>query len=208
MLAQIILERYNDAFSSSDSSSDDHKTDEAENKKKKPLLFITGEKRRDIIPRALTSPSLPPERRIPVEEMIVYSTSEVPSFEDDFAAVLKRTEDAEVRWVVLFSPAGGGSMLRALGWLHGEGGRVMVDDERGRGRGRVDERKGRVRDGVTGDAIGGQGGRETFIASIGSTTQAYLREGFEFEVDVCAEAPSAEGVKRGVEEWMEVRMGR
>lgn len=122
--------------------------------------------------------ALAEERRIGVEEMVVYSTAEVETFEADFAAALKATEEAGVRWVVVFSPAGGGSMLRALGWL--------------------DPLTGRVREGVNRDVQG----KKTFVASIGPTTKEYLRGEVGFEVDVSAEVPSAEGVRIGVERWM------
>lgn len=122
------------------------------------------------------------ERRIQVDEMVVYSTAEVEAFETEFAAVLRESEGASrVRWVVVFSPAGGGSMLRALGWL--------------------DPVTGRVREGVNGDTEG----RTTFVASIGPTTKEYLRGEFGFGVDASAEVPSAEGVRSTVERWMGVK---
>jgi len=167
VLAALILERYNEAWQEDGAGGE-----------KKPLLFVTGEKRRDVIPRMLMDDALAEERRIKVEEMVVYSTAEVEAFEADFAAVLRETEEARVRWVVMFSPAGGGSMLRAFGWL--------------------DPLTGRVREGVDGDTKG----RTTFVASIGPTTKEYLRGEFGLEVDVSAGVPSAEGVRSALERWM------
>jgi uroporphyrinogen-III synthase len=93
---------------------------------KKPVLFLTGEKRRDVIPNTLMNPTLDAEDRIPVEEMIVYRTTALEEFEFSFARMLQQTETARVRWVVVFSPTAGREMLRALGWGDdggGEGGR-------------------------------------------------------------------------------------
>lgn len=40
------------------------------------------------------------------------------------------------------------------------------------------------------------------MACIGPTTREYLATEFRFEVDVCAEVPSPEGVGRGIERFM------
>jgi uroporphyrinogen-III synthase len=47
------------------------------------LLFLVGEQRRDIIPKTLTSPSLPPDRLIQVDELVVYETGVMESFPTD-----------------------------------------------------------------------------------------------------------------------------
>ncbi|KAL8794149.1 MAG: hypothetical protein Q9195_003334 [Heterodermia aff. obscurata] len=157
-LAQIILEDYNGREGP---------------RERKPLLFLTGETHRDVIPRMLSSDTLPPEQRIEVVEMVVYSTSALSSFESSFEEMLEQTEGASVRWVVVFSATGGEAMLKALGWLDGE--------------------------------WKGSGERKTFVASIGPTTRDWLRQGFGFEVDVCARKPSAEGLREGVEAFMRAR---
>ena len=171
MLAQLILERYNSAC------------DEQDKGEKRPLLFLVGEKRRDIIPTTLTSSSLPSAKRLQVEEMVVYRTVESPSFAADLAAAFEHTEAAQIRWIVMFSPTAGETMLRALGWLDPATGRFReaygVANEDGEGTKRM-----------------------TYVASIGPTTQEYMKEGFGFGVDVCAGVPSVEGVWRAVEDWM------
>ncbi|KAL7932406.1 tetrapyrrole biosynthesis, uroporphyrinogen III synthase [Trichoderma chlorosporum] len=134
-----------------------------------PLLFLVGEQRRDIIPRTLMDPSLPEPRRIPVVEVVVYGTGEMPSFPDDFAAVLSRTQHRASRWVVVFSPTGCDSMLRGLGAL----------------------------DASTGKFSGRRDGR-TFVATIGPTTRTHLVNKFDFEPDVCAETPTPEGILEGI----------
>ncbi|MCJ1444852.1 MAG: hypothetical protein MMC23_005355 [Stictis urceolatum] len=140
-----------------------------------PLLFLVGETRRDIIPRTLQDPTLPSHERVGVEEMVVYETRERDEFAGEFEAELQRTEGEGVRWVVVFSPTGCEAMLRVLGWSE-DGGRF---DEGRRGV-----------------------GQRVYVASIGPTTREFLRERFGFEVDVCAEKPSPDGVRRGIEEFM------
>ncbi|KAG7120701.1 Uroporphyrinogen-III synthase like protein [Verticillium longisporum] len=72
---------------------------------KPPLLFLVGEQRRDIIPRTLTDPALPPDRRIPVTEVTVYGHG-------------------------LFSPTGCDSLLRGLGLLDDASGRARPAEAR------------------------------------------------------------------------------
>ena len=43
-------------------------------KVKPPLLFLVGEQRRDIIPKTLMDPALADDRRIQVDELVVYGT--------------------------------------------------------------------------------------------------------------------------------------
>ncbi|CAK7209027.1 uroporphyrinogen-III synthase [Sporothrix curviconia] len=145
-----------------------------------PLLFVVGEKRRDIIPKVLMGDGTdagPP--RIGVDEVVVYGTGVMPSFADDFAHELEATQDRAVRWVVVFSPTGCDSMLKALGLLNQETGKAREPT--------------------------GQPPRTTFIATIGPTTQAYLQDMFGFEPDVCADEPSPEGVLRGIAQFMASR---
>jgi uroporphyrinogen-III synthase len=96
-LAPFILEHYSDWYKDRES--------------KPPLLFLVGEKRRDIIPRVLTGAGWR------VDEVVVYGTGELQSFRDDFAQRLAATADRPTRWVVVFSPSGCDSMLSAMGAL-------------------------------------------------------------------------------------------
>lgn len=139
----------------------------------KPVLFLTGETRRDVLPRMLMDEGLG-EGRVQVDEMVVYQTRELEEFEFCFKAVLGRTGEKGGRWVVVFSPTAGKGMLRGLGWL--------------------DEGTGRVR--------GTIGERNTFVACIGPTTREYLDREFGFEADVVAEKPSPQGVRDGIERFM------
>lgn len=147
--------------------------------RKKPVLFLVGEKRRDIIPRMLMDPQLPERERIQVDEMEVYRTGELEEFEFQFTQTLARTEPDTQRWIVVFSPTAGGGMLDGLGWLNKANGRVKAD----------------VKD----------PGRRTFVACIGPTTRDYLIQEFGFEPDVVAKKPSPQGVKDGIENFMKER---
>lgn len=57
--------------------------------------------------------TLPVEKRVGVEELVVYETGVMESFEGDFADVVGRSS-GDV-WVVVFSPTGCEAMLRVLG---------------------------------------------------------------------------------------------
>lgn len=153
-----------------------------------------GDKRRDIIPRTLMDPALPPARRIRVDETVVYGTGVMASFPGDFAAVLRRTGagGGGVRWVVVFSPTGCEAMLAALGML-------SADPDPETGRRRL----------LFGGGSGGDGGDRptTYIATIGPTTQGYLKGTFGFDAHVCAETPSPEGVWDGITAFMKNRRG-
>jgi uroporphyrinogen-III synthase len=76
-------------------------------------LFLVGEVRRDIIPKTLMDERLPVEKRVGVEELVVYETGVMDSFEGDFENVVRGLE-GDV-WVVVFSPTGCEAMLRVLG---------------------------------------------------------------------------------------------
>ncbi|KAH6982805.1 tetrapyrrole biosynthesis, uroporphyrinogen III synthase [Ilyonectria sp. MPI-CAGE-AT-0026] len=140
---------------------------------KPPVLFLVGETRRDIIPKTLTDPALPDPERIPVTETVVYGTGVMQSFPADLARILEDTRDVPTRWIVVFSPTGCDNLLRGMGVLDLETGKVRPD----------------ARDG------------KTFVATIGPTTRDHLRT-LGFEPDVCAETPTPAGVLNGIVEYM------
>jgi uroporphyrinogen-III synthase len=140
--------------------------------KKPELLFLVGEVRRDIIPKTLMDGGLG-ERRIGVEEIVVYETGVMEGFERDFGELVRRYEG--VLWVVVFSPTGCEAMLRVLGLGLFAG---------------------------TGTGTGTGTGERVFVATIGPTTRDYLRDEFGFEAHVCAEKPSPQGVLEGIERFM------
>jgi uroporphyrinogen-III synthase len=65
-----------------------------------PLLFLVGDKRREIIPQRLA------ENQIPLTELTVYETTVAASFETDLDKVLADKADGDVEWVIFFSPTG------------------------------------------------------------------------------------------------------
>lgn len=130
-------------------------------------------------------PALPKNKQITVDELVVYQTVVMETFEQDFGKLLEDTEDSEIRWIVVFSPTGCESMLRALDMLDTETGKVRTG-ERGGGCG---NRRGKGR-------------RLTYIATIGPTTRAYLKKTFGFEPDVCAGKPSPEGIGEAISTFM------
>jgi uroporphyrinogen-III synthase len=140
--------------------------------RKPPVLFLVGEQRRDIIPKTLMDPELPSERRIQVDELVVYGTGVMESFEQDFTKILRETEGRAVRWIVVFSPTGCEAMLRALGMLDPATGKASKSHLATK--------------------------KKTYIITIGPTTRDYLRNQFGFEPDVCATKPSPEGVEDGI----------
>lgn len=178
-LARYILEHYNSLYDAEKQMKD------TGNVRKPGLLFLVGEQRRDVIPKMLMDMKLPLSERIGVDEVVVYETGEMGSFEREFADMVERFVGADggggadaggVLWVVVFSPSGCEGMLRVLGL-----GPFDRDD----------------------GADGGAEKRRVFIATIGPTTRDYLRERFGFEADVCAERPSPEGVGEGIRRFME-----
>lgn len=170
-LARFILNHYNDSAPRSSAGA------------KRPLLFLVGEQRRDIIPRMLQSKDLAAEQRIEVIESTVYETREMESFEADLTKAFTRGTDSRrrERWIVVFSPTGGQAMLRVLGWL--------------------DESTGRYQTSLTAaDAMA------TYVATIGPTTRKYLVDNFSFEPHVCAEKPSAEGIYSEIQAYRSYKL--
>ncbi|KAI0880964.1 tetrapyrrole biosynthesis, uroporphyrinogen III synthase [Annulohypoxylon maeteangense] len=160
-LAQFILEHYGEWYK-------DRST-------KPSLLFLVGEQRRDIIPNTLMDENLPNNQRIPVTEIVVYGTGVMESFSKDFDDVLQKTITRQSRWVVVFSPTGCDSLLKGLGMLNDETGKV---------------------------AKRAQGEPATYIATIGPTTRNYLKRTFDYEPDVCSGKPSPEGVWQGITDFI------
>lgn len=161
-LASYMLRHYNDLYPDSG---------------KPPILFLVGDKRRDIIPKTMQAEYLGPERRCKVDEVVIYETGEMLSFKEDFSTIWRRNADAgcERQWVVVFSPTGCRAMLESLDLLDLETGRAKAPT----------------------------GERAIQIATIGPTTRDYLRDEFDFAPDVCAEKPSPEGIADGIQQYEE-----
>lgn len=178
ILAKVILKDYNTSYFK---SATDQMVEKGSLNEKKPLLFLTGAKHRDIIPVTLASAAS--EQRIDVEEMIVYASTESLPFASNLATALFAIAKKPVSWIVIFSPTGVSTLLRTLGWLDDD---LMLS---------------------TGQDNPSWVLRKTFIASIGPTTRDYMKQRYGFEVDICAEKPSPEGVRQGIENVMRKQAG-
>lgn len=157
------------------------------------------------------SESLSPAERIAVEEVVVYETGVMDSFEVDFedaigktytptpttntstggnnVDIMKGNERDNILWVVVFSPTGCEAMLRVLGLgpFHHHS---------------HPSHPGSVSHTQLLDNKRIRNGRRVCIATIGPTTRDYLREQFGFEVDVVADKPSPEGLGAAIERFM------
>ncbi|KAF5849468.1 hypothetical protein GGP41_006375 [Bipolaris sorokiniana] len=142
-----------------------------------PVLFMVGDKRRDIIPKTLQSVELEPNARAKVDELVIYETGEMQSFKENFSAIWKDNIDRGFRrqWIVVFSPSGCQAMLESL---------YLLDAETGR-------------------AKASTGQRDILIATIGPTTRDFLIQQFGFIPDVCAEKPTPEGIAEGIKDFLE-----
>lgn len=161
-LAHFMLDHYNEIWKSRQHST------------KPSLLFLVGEQRRDIIPKMLQSEDLKDDRRIGVDELVVYETGEMLSFRSQFSELWHKNSK-KLQWVVVFSPTGCKAMLQVL---------ELLDPDTGRFK----------------EKLAGQ--RRPYIATIGPTTRDYLKREFGFEPDACAEKPSPEGVGAGMAAFM------
>jgi uroporphyrinogen-III synthase len=141
-----------------------------------PILFMVGDKRRDIIPRTLQSEQLPSDRSARVDELVIYETGEMRSFKSNFTDIWQANavSGRKRQWIVVFSPTGCQAMLESLGLLDVE----------------------------TGKAKKIASGRETLILTIGPTTRDYLMNEFDFMPDVVAERPSPEGIAEGIRAFL------
>jgi uroporphyrinogen-III synthase len=163
-LAGFILEHYNALYSGVSNP---------------PILFMVGDKRRDIIPKTLQSERLPSDRSARVDELVIYETGEMHSFKNDFTILWRKNADngSKRQWVVVFSPTGCQAMLESLDLLDARTGRAKKVD----------------------------GSRDVLIVTIGPTTRDYLINEFDFTPDVVAEKPSPEGIAEGIHKFLELQ---
>ena len=112
-----------------------------------------------------------------VDEWVIYETGEMQSFRASFSRIWQENVENGLKrqWVVVFSPSGCQAMLESLG---------LLDPATGRAK-----------------AVNHQ--RNIFIATIGPTTRDYLSNEFGFSPDVCAEAPTADGVIAGIQAFLQ-----
>ena len=122
-----------------------------------PLLFLVGDKRRDIIPKRLA------EEHIPLEELTVYETRIAPTFDEELDQVLRDKTDGEIEWLVFFSPSGAEIALEKMKqWPH-----------------------------------------KFKIATIGPTTEAYLKKEWNVQADMVSAKPEPLSMVHGILEHMD-----
>lgn len=142
-----------------------------------PILFMVGDKRRDIIPKTLQSKQLPSDQSARVDELVIYETGEMLSFKTNFTSIWQKNakSGSSRQWIVVFSPTGCRAMLESLDLLDVKTGKTKQD----------------------------AGLRDILIVTIGPTTRDYLINEFDFKPDVVAEKPSPEGIAEGIRAFME-----
>ncbi|KIV96237.1 hypothetical protein PV10_00127 [Exophiala mesophila] len=162
--------------------------------RKKGLLFLVGEQRRDVIPKTLADPDskLHPNQRIKVDELEVYSTGIMPSFPQQFASKIHDLTDSSLGTsliiIVVFSPQGCEAMLTSLGFLDHQG--------------RLTE-KATTR--WTTNSAQKVDGPNFVIVTIGPTTRDYLKDTFGFDADACASKPTPQGVGEAIRAFLSDR---
>lgn len=154
---------------------------------KKALLFLVGEQRRDIIPKTLMDAEgkLDPQKRIQVDEVEVYRTVTMDSFQDEFQRRIDSIARQGSRFVVVvvFSPQGCESMLRSLGYI--DYSNALTERARNRWTPEISE-----------DLL------KPIIVTIGPTTRDHLKNNYGFDADICATKPSPQGLGDGLDEFL------
>lgn len=182
-------------------------------RKKKKVLWLTGEKRREALRTGLEAAG------IDVDCCIVYSTSVSPDFSPSFTQALlckqqqkqqQRLDEQQHSPKIRKDEKTSGyddkeekqeeeeeeeERLRWIVVFSTQGSREIL-----MGLDWLDDKTGRVKKGFD-----MQRERRTFIASIGKTTAGYFEQEFGFTVDVVAQRPSPEGVREGIEAFMRQR---
>jgi uroporphyrinogen-III synthase len=131
------------------------------NPPKLPLLFLVGDKRRDIIPNRLAS------ENIPLHELTVYETTVASTFDEELDQVMNDTTDGPIEWIVFFSPSGAEVALDKMKKLE----------------------------------------RKIKVATIGPTTEEYLRKEWSVVPDMVARKPEpvsmVQGILESMDRWQE-----
>ena len=163
-LAKFILEHYKPASFSSASP---------------PLLFAVGEKRRDIIPKLLTSEYLSHYERIDVHETVLYESVQSQRLKDDLHSALEDVHSRNVSnmWIVFFSPTG---CEAAMEMLQQNSKLKLANNE----------------------AEHDENSIQVFIATIGPTTRNYLKDKLGFDAHVCAANPTPEGLGSCIRDYV------
>ncbi|TQS35311.1 hypothetical protein Golomagni_04274 [Golovinomyces magnicellulatus] len=140
-----------------------------------PLIYVTCERRSDAILKKLMNSELG-INFIPVVELDIYSTSILPTFEQNLIHSLQSKEANNLVWIVIFSPLGGEAMLRTLN---------LIDPKTGRATAKPPHSRRRI-----------------FFASIGPTTYESLKLNFGFVADVYATKPTSESLEQSIRDYL------
>jgi uroporphyrinogen-III synthase len=127
-------------------------TNESAELPRPPLLFLAGDKRRDIIPKRLAADN------IRLEELIIYETTVASTFDEELDRVLEDETDGDIEWIVFFSPSGAEVALEKLK----------------------------------------RSNRKIKIATIGPTTEEYLRKEWSLIPDMVSAKPEPISMVRGI----------
>ena len=142
------------------------------------LLFAVGEKHRDIIPQALSSEAVPSDKRIDVQELVLYESVESPSLSSRLEKIIHGNEyrTSVHAWFVIFSPTGCKTVMEILK-------RHPLNEE-------TEPMKKTSNESHT-----------YFVATIGPTTRNYLNAEFNLEPHVCAAKPTPSEVGAGIKKF-------
>lgn len=191
------------------------------NNRKRTILFLTGAKHRDDVPRLLAQ-NPEERRRIRVDELVVYETAPTASFVGDLRDALKRATE-----MVTGEGAGGADLSKAATEMEeglGQATSAVDGDEKGgrssnAGGGNNNNNKGNgdivwlvlfspgcceiVLDALAAartEADRSSGTRYA-LATIGPTSADTVRRLSKVGPDVCAATPTPEGVGAGIEQF-------
>lgn len=178
-------------------------------KKRRPILFLTGQTRNDLLPKLLQ------DHGIQVDEMIVYASAELDEFSHTLAQTLTKTEappstiteeefitttttksnsnSKSIRILTFFSPLATRTTLQTLNWLDNSNNNDKIKPELNLSPPSKHNHPTKSNP---------QRNRSVYIAAIGPTTQSHLRSEFGFEADIVALRPSPEGLRDGIVEFM------
>ncbi|BGP19748.1 hypothetical protein JCM10213_004377 [Rhodosporidiobolus nylandii] len=142
------------------------------------LLYLTGDKNRDVLPSILSSSTSP---SITLDALQVYATSPSPAFPSSLAALFERlsppSEEAATRereiWFALFSPSCAAPLLSALRTPD------LLPSSSSSSRLRIR------------------------LAAIGPTTRAYVEDDERVPVDAMARKPDADGLLGAIVDALE-----
>ena len=157
--------------------------------RKRPLLFLAGEVRRDVVPVSLRQGHVAEQERPPsqqltttntaieVTELEIYSTTTHPSFPGTLTQHLQTLRPSHRPIIlVLFSPTGAELALRATG---------LLPDSTNTNT-------------TTNPSASNPADAHPVLATIGPTTRDFIHDKFGISVPICATSPTPEGLLHSI----------